>query len=441
MNIKLDSAILEGAYSIMRYGQSFLPMVFTGTRDEYMATRTTASLGVALNTSPIFDISGPDAIKFLNSVCINRDFSKQKLGGSRHAIICNDRGQMLASGVILRRTEDSFRTYWMAPAIHYYLISSGMNVKGEYKDDEYFFQLDGPKSLEILENATGADIHDLKFGQNKTVQICGTDMVVYRLGMSGALAYEVHGDAENTEPVYKKLREVLFAFGGKLQGIQSYSVVNHTPAGYSNQGITFMYPFATSGEGLAAFTKEISPPVNFVGSASVDSENLYATPYDAGWGKLVNFDHEFLGKEALLKISKNTPRKPVTLVWNADDVGEVFTSQFRGADVEPYEQLEYPGNFSDVTQFMEFRADHILSDGKIVGISAGKTYAYYEHKMISIGTIDDEYAVEGKEVTVLWGTPGHPQKEIRAKVARFPYYNGEYRNETLDVERIPRLQK
>ena len=42
-------------------------------------------------------------------------------------------------------------------------------------------------------------------------------------------------------------------------------------------------------------------------------------------------------------------------------------------------------------------------------------------------------AVEGTEVAVLWGQPGHRQKRIRAKVAQFPYYQGEWRNETCDV--------
>ncbi|MDW8803281.1 hypothetical protein P1P68_00255 [Streptomyces scabiei] len=53
--------------------------------------------------------------------------------------------------------------------------------------------------------------------------------------------------------------------------------------------------------------------------------------------------------------------------------------------------------------------------------------------MISLACLDREPAVEGTEVTVLWGDVGHPQVEIRATVARFPYSNGEYRNEKLDV--------
>lgn len=57
--------------------------------------------------------------------------------------------------------------------------------------------------------------------------------------------------------------------------------------------------------------------------------------------------------------------------------------------------------------------------------------------MISLAFIEKEYAVEGNEVVLLWGTPGNPQKEIRAKIAQFPYYNEEYRNEIFDTEKIP----
>jgi glycine cleavage system aminomethyltransferase T len=58
--------------------------------------------------------------------------------------------------------------------------------------------------------------------------------------------------------------------------------------------------------------------------------------------------------------------------------------------------------------------------------------------MISLAVIDRQYGTEGKDVVVLWGSPGRSQKEIRAKVARYPYYDEEYRNETFDTERIPR---
>lgn len=441
MKFNLESPIMEGAFGLWRdFGGNVLPWEFTGSKDEFMATRTTASLGVFLNSSPVYDISGPDAEKFLNFVCVNRDFHKMKNGGSRHALICNEKGQLLGSGVILKKNDGSYRTYWMAPAIQYYLETSGMEVKGQYCSDEYFYQIDGPKSLEIIEKATQTDLHDLKFGQNKTVKICGTDMVVYRLGMSGALAYEVHGAAEHAEAAYKRLREVVLEFGGKLQGARNYATILHTPGGYPNQFQHFWYPYMSSGAGLAEFSKHISASLKYLGSASDDEENFYATPYELGWGYLVNFDKDdFMGKDALLAASKKKARKMVTLEWNTEDVGDVFMSQFKGTAVEPYEQIEHISAIADASFGVNMRADYVVVNGKKVGIATGKTYAFYERRMISLASIDEEYSAEGTDVIVVWGTPGHPQKEIRAKVARFPYYNGEYRNETFDVERIPRI--
>jgi glycine cleavage system aminomethyltransferase T len=165
----------------------------------------------------------------------------------------------------------------------------------------------------------------------------------------------------------------------------------------------------------------------------------YVTPYDAGWSYLVNFDHDFIGKGALKKITQNPPRVPVTLEWNTEDVGDVFMSQLRGRDTEPYDRIDYPnGEISEAGKHC-MRVDYVLFDGKKIGVASGRTYAFYERRMISLAFIDKEHNMEGKELIVLWGTPGHPQKEIRAKVARFPYFNEEYRNETFDVNKIPRL--
>ena len=57
--------------------------------------------------------------------------------------------------------------------------------------------------------------------------------------------------------------------------------------------------------------------------------------------------------------------------------------------------------------------------------------------MISLGFIAPEYAAEGTELAVLWGTPGTRQMKIRAKVVRFPYNSDYIRNENKDVEEIP----
>jgi vanillate/3-O-methylgallate O-demethylase len=77
-------------------------------------------------------------------------------------------------------------------------------------------------------------------------------------------------------------------------------------------------------------------------------------------------------------------------------------------------------------------ADHTLHAGKPVGVSSGTTYSYYFRKMISLCTIDREYANIGTDVIVQWGDFGGPVKDIRARVERFPYLS-EGRNRDVDV--------
>lgn len=431
------SAMFDGAYNAINFFGGWLPFEYSGPRDEYMAGRESAWLGVNLNFSPAYDVYGPDVNKLMNAVCVNRDFALLKEGASRHAIICNDKGQMMADGVVMRIAENHYRCYFLAPVLQYYVETSDLDVDGKYIEDEYFYQIDGPKSLEIMEKATGYDLHDLKFAHNKKVKICGTDMTIHRLGMSGALAYEVHGAAEDAEVAYTRIRAVLEEFGGKPQGIRNYGIVNHTPAGYPNQMQHYIYPIFEGDPKLAEFCqgKAINMPLR--GSAADDDQNFYVTPYDVGWGYLVNFDHEFIGKEALQKVAADQPHKMVTLEWNTEDVGDVFMSQFRGKDVPIYDPIEDHTPNSDGSFGVFVRGDYVLKDGKKIGVASGKTYAYYEQRMISLAYIDKEYAKEGTELTVLWGSEEFPKKEIRAVVARFPYYQGEYRNETFDVEKIP----
>jgi vanillate/3-O-methylgallate O-demethylase len=53
--------------------------------------------------------------------------------------------------------------------------------------------------------------------------------------------------------------------------------------------------------------------------------------------------------------------------------------------------------------------------------------------MLSLCTIDVNQSQIGNEVTVIWGNPGGPQKEIRAKVAPAPYKQD---NRRLDVTKM-----
>src|SRR5260370_38326864 len=73
-----------------------------------------------------------------------------------------------------------------------------------------------------------------------------------------------------------------------------------------------------------------------------DISALYRTPVELGWRKNVKFDHHFIGRAALEPEVADPKRTMVTLVWNADDIADVYASLFRRGT--PYLHMELPRN-------------------------------------------------------------------------------------------------
>jgi vanillate/3-O-methylgallate O-demethylase len=66
-------------------------------------------------------------------------------------------------------------------------------------------------------------------------------------------------------------------------------------------------------------------------------------------------------------------------------------------------------------------ADKVMKNGRVVGVATSRGYSYWFRQMLSLCVIEPQFAEPETEVTVVWGEPGEPQKEIRAKVAPAPY--------------------
>jgi vanillate/3-O-methylgallate O-demethylase len=157
---------------------------------------------------------------------------------------------------------------------------------------------------------------------------------------------------------------------------------------------------------------------------SDDIRDYYLTPYDLGYGPFVKFDHEFVGRAALEKMSANPPRQKVTLVWNGDDIARVFRSLFNDdGNITKYIDLPL-ANYSTLPY------DRVAVQGKTVGLSTYTGYIYNERALISLAILDNAYSTPGTEVTLTWGEPGggsskptverHGQVDIRATVAPVP---------------------
>jgi len=139
-------------------------------------------------------------------------------------------------------------------------------------------------------------------------------------------------------------------------------------------------------------------------------------------------DHEFIGREALEPEIANPKRTIVTLVWDADDVADVYVSLFKkGA---PYQYMEMPRNILGC-----LFAHAVQRDDEVVGVSTSRCYSYYFREMLSLCVLDVSLCAPGTYVTVVWGRPGLPQKHIRAVVRPAPYKRD---NRRLDVSLLLR---
>jgi syringate O-demethylase len=189
-------------------------------------------------------------------------------------------------------------------------------------------------------------------------------------------------------------------------------------------------PAIYSGEKMKAFRQWL-PGNGYEASASLGGsfysdniEDYYLTPYDLGYGPVVKFDHDFIGREALEKIGAKPRRKKVTLVLNADDVTRGISTMFTQGTRTKY--FDFPSAVYSTLPY-----DKVVRNGKTVGVSTWCGYSANEGAMLTLAIVDVEHSEPGTPVTFVWGEEGggsskptverHVQLEIRATVAPVPY--------------------
>jgi syringate O-demethylase len=157
---------------------------------------------------------------------------------------------------------------------------------------------------------------------------------------------------------------------------------------------------------------------------SENIEDYYLTPYDLGYGTSVKFDHDFVGREALEKISQHPRRTKVTLVLDPEDVLKAMGTMLQKDGRAKY--IDFPS-----AVYATWPYDRVVKNGRTIGISTWIGYSSNEGKMLTLAILNNEDAQTGNGVTLVWGEqPGtgskatvepHMQTEFRATVAPVPY--------------------
>lgn len=394
-------------------------------------------------------VRGPDAIKFMSYVGVN-SFAKFGRDKAKQLICCNHDGYVIGDGIIFGLEDDEILyvgrpplAYWLAyqAGIGDFDVTTELDIRSLENTDKprklYRYEVQGPLALDILNEANEGGPLTTKFFNMGEITIAGCKARTLGHGMGGAQGLELWGPYEEGQKVYDRLIEVGAKYGMLRAGARAYSC-----AAMESGWIPSPLPAIYTGEAMKGF-REWLPADNFLATCSVGGsfqpdnvEGFYLTPWDLDYGRVVKFDHDFIGREALEKMAAREHRTKVTLVWNREDVLKIFDGlmgEFPGPKL-----MEMPAG-----HYAAHPYDQVLLDGEQVGLSTYPVYSANERAWISLAMVRGDLAAQGTHLNILWGEANggsekphveeHRQMEIAAEVHPWPIHAAarkEYRAQT-----------
>jgi len=396
---------------------------------ESWALRNTAILGDWSWLNKVL-ITGPDAKKFINFATV-KDVSRQQIGQVMYTPMVNEDGKVAIEGLTLRLGEQEYlftqsgAQSWL-PVIH---RLTDLAVSFEDVTPDYTcYALQGPRSRDILEALTGEDFKDLRFSRWRMTRILGEDVLISRQGVTGEVGYEflMRTDSGKAHELWQEIRRVGHDFGLRELGLKA-QMVGHTETGIATVVRDFL-PARMHGDDIRKFAGLWMSKEELDGLG--DLSDHFCSPAELGWAYTINLDgHDFHGRPALRReADRGGPaRKLVGLMWDSDDMAELYAALFRDAPSAPPPDL--PAG--------QFRLCYlrVLAGNEPVGWASGMTYSPNLRRMISLARVRKDLAEPGTELAVVWGGfSDEPVMKIRARVQALPFIR-QHRTEDLTQSR------
>jgi aminomethyltransferase len=210
---------------IIDFGGWAMPVQYTNVIDEHKTTRGSATLFDICHMGEI-EVKGPQALKLLQSA-LTRDLAGQKAGQVKLSALLNDQGGIIDDLTVYKMAEDSYLLVTNATTREsdFLRVQSILQEKkfdcrmDDVSDKTGKLDLQGPRSEEILQALTPADLKTIRFYHFIESQVTGVPAIISRSGYTGEDGFEIYADAGKIGDIWDKVMAAGAEHGLKPAGL------------------------------------------------------------------------------------------------------------------------------------------------------------------------------------------------------------------------------
>ena len=253
-----------------------MPLRYSSELAEHHAVRTAVGLFDLSHMGEI-DVSGPDAAALLDYALVG-ELSKVTVGRAKYSLICDVEGGVIDDLVVYRLADDHFLV--VANAANYRSVHQEISSRAaefdvtvaDRSEQSALIAVQGPKAQDVVSSLVpdSALVADLKYYASTPAVVAGIDVLLARTGYTGEDGFELYVPNDQAPALWKALLEAVTERGGLAAGLACRDTLRLEA-------------------GMALYGHELT---------------LDTSPYEAGLGKVVRLDKQFVGREALASLAQ-----------------------------------------------------------------------------------------------------------------------------------------